>query len=410
MYCSNILVQLVTTPYFLLLDDDFLFTKYTRIERLLGVLLSNPDVSVVGGGLSAGKSRADYPGWISYGLDAKLEQHTASAIFSNTTAPLDAYGCRRVDATATFFMARTAVLADTGWNSLDSEALFLALKLDGKKVAECPGTFIFHQEKKLTKYTEHSQGTDMSHYPVCRQFPGMAVLRSFLWSIVCDRALFCKLSSPRAPANIVGHASIRCDAMSKAAEWIGPDGGPTTWVQETHQPAEMSGHQLLPSVLPALKHRDYDRPSFAVFLAVITCERNKDAREAIRRQIEQTLRQMEHQKPTLRLGYQFFVGNVTSHMSLRKEQGQHLDIVMLEADDGYENLLSKVTAAMRWTAAHVNTDYIVKVDDDVFLNIPTLWRRIHEMNLPKVCMYVVVRFLLSSFSAPAPPHTPHQYA
>ena len=72
--------------------------------------------------------------------------------------------------------------------------------------------------------------------------------------------------------------------------------------------------------------------------------------------------------------------------------------------------VSKPSPAMRWTAAHVNTDYIVKVDDDVFLNIPTLWRRIHEMNLPKVCMYVVVRFLLSSFSAPAPPHTHHQYA
>ena len=57
----NILVQSVQTPYFVLLDDDFLFTKYTQIEKFLGILLHNPDVDIVGGGLSNEKSIAPIP-------------------------------------------------------------------------------------------------------------------------------------------------------------------------------------------------------------------------------------------------------------------------------------------------------------------------------------------------------------
>ena len=48
----NILVDAVTTPYFVLLDDDFIVTENTRLESMLQVLFDNPDVDIVGGGLT----------------------------------------------------------------------------------------------------------------------------------------------------------------------------------------------------------------------------------------------------------------------------------------------------------------------------------------------------------------------
>ena len=45
-----------------------------------------------------------------------------------------------------------------------------------------------------------------------------------------------------------------------------------------------------------------------------------------------------------------------------------------EASDRYENLVSKVTAAMRWASRHERARWVVKVDDDVFIDLPNLWR------------------------------------
>ena len=65
----NILVQMVKTPLLLLLDDDYVFTNNTRLEQFVGLLLTNPDVSLVGGGISKAKRLDDpTPGYESYGL------------------------------------------------------------------------------------------------------------------------------------------------------------------------------------------------------------------------------------------------------------------------------------------------------------------------------------------------------
>ena len=65
------------------------------------------------------------------------------------------------------------------------------------------------------------------------------------------------------------------------------------------------------------------------------------------------------------------------------EAARHGDIVVLQnASDGYENLVKKVAAAMRWTASHVSAWWVVKMDDDVYVNVTNLWRRIQHVHLP----------------------------
>jgi hypothetical protein len=41
----------VQTEYFVLLDDDFVFTARTTMERLYGVLLKHPNVDIASGSL-----------------------------------------------------------------------------------------------------------------------------------------------------------------------------------------------------------------------------------------------------------------------------------------------------------------------------------------------------------------------
>src|SRR3989304_6945398 len=50
-YARNELVKHVTTEYTLLLDDDFVFTEKTYIEKLLEVFVANDDINIVSGRL-----------------------------------------------------------------------------------------------------------------------------------------------------------------------------------------------------------------------------------------------------------------------------------------------------------------------------------------------------------------------
>eukprot|EP00946_MAST-07B_sp_MAST-7B-sp1_P005211 g5211.t1 len=403
----NILVHSVKTRFFVLFDDDFIVTRYTRIEKFLGILLLNSDVIVVGGGLSLGATPdTNNPSYESYGLDATVIAHSKTAVFKKSAAPLDAHGCRRVDATFNFFMADTAAIRKTPWNPElkinEHEALFLLIKLSGKKVVECPGVHIFHNNKlsdrKLYNVKSHRMESYKYSAPICAQFPGMLVLRSVWWSIVCDhgRGAFCERQAGQ-PLQHVHCMSTDIDSPGRV--WNDAAGHPTKHIQDVYQPIKIAGKKLLPSVLDVSGRQknlnagntDLANGGFQsaplhvdIFIAVITWGGNHAARQASRNAMSTMLAQIKKQRTGFRIEYRFFVGNVTKPVPVRREQQHYRDIVMLpEASDGYDNLVSKVTAAMRWIAANVPADYIVKVDDDVFLNLPALARSILVKNLPK---------------------------
>ena len=74
--------------------------------------------------------------------------------------------------------------------------------------------------------------------------------------------------------------------------------------------------------------------------------------------------------------YRFFIGKPRNGCSLTAEEMGLRDIVVLrEADDGYENLVDKVTTTMRWISQNVVAEVALKVDDDVFVSLPSILKR-----------------------------------
>lgn len=61
-FSRNYLVEHCYTDYILLLDDDFVFTEDTKIERFVEVLEDDPTIGVVGGKLIQGKSELKFAG------------------------------------------------------------------------------------------------------------------------------------------------------------------------------------------------------------------------------------------------------------------------------------------------------------------------------------------------------------
>uniref|UniRef100_A0A8W8MNX2 Hexosyltransferase n=1 Tax=Magallana gigas TaxID=29159 RepID=A0A8W8MNX2_MAGGI len=72
----------------------------------------------------------------------------------------------------------------------------------------------------------------------------------------------------------------------------------------------------------------------------------------------------------------FFVGKEADQKindTLTMEKETYMDIVELDIRETYKNLVKKITALLQWLTVHcTNTKYILKVDDDVFLNFNLL--------------------------------------
>lgn len=71
--------------------------------------------------------------------------------------------------------------------------------------------------------------------------------------------------------------------------------------------------------------------------------------------------------------------------SVYKENAIHNDIIQWNFTDSYKNLVIKSTAIMRWASKNcASSEFIVKADDDVYINIYKLLReKIHLSNLAK---------------------------
>ena len=356
----NILVGSVSTPHVLLLDDDFVFTGDTRLELLLRALSTN-DVAVVGGSLSVLGS---------YGLHASIDYVDGTVFFRSSKAPVRASdGCRGVDAVTNFFMAHTAVLRAVRWHPLlkvgEHEAFFLALKLRGYRVLECPHVSIEHDMSRSKAYVQESHRNQLWRYAdhICEGMPGLTLLRSLWWSVVCDHQLYCE------------HNPYDLSVPSRCYEGLhSPDRGALHQLTPDHSLAH--GMALAEPAKPApTLHTD-------LFLAVISHCGHSGVRRAFR----------SHFRSMTKAGgprvlWRFFVGSKhaeeASRAAVAEEAERFSDVVLLDADDRYRNLTNKIIAAMRWSGVHVNASYVVKLDDDVFLNPGVLWHRLRAAKLPQ---------------------------
>ena len=84
----------------------------------------------------------------------------------------------------------------------------------------------------------------------------------------------------------------------------------------------------------------------------------------------------------------FLIGVRTSsayvRVRLRKEREQFHDIVQVDFHDSYRNLSIKSVAMLKWAATYcANATYVLKADDDVFVNIPNLLRALDSVKKSK---------------------------
>lgn len=83
----------------------------------------------------------------------------------------------------------------------------------------------------------------------------------------------------------------------------------------------------------------------------------------------------------------FFVGKEVGELDpkiedmIATEKEKYMDIVELDIKEKYKSLVEKITALLRWVYVHCNyPEYILKVDDDVFLNSYRLINYLKENN------------------------------
>ena len=58
--------------------------------------------------------------------------------------------------------------------------------------------------------------------------------------------------------------------------------------------------------------------------------------------------------------------------AIRNESAKFNDILLLDIEDNYDNLVIKTFSGFLWGMVHVNPRYILKADDDVYVRIPYL--------------------------------------
>ena len=138
----NALLELVETPYFLTLDDDFAFTGQTGIERFVATI-ERHDAALVAGDLIDCERR--FPWWtrrrreVYHGV-IRRDGDTLRLAPGHSSSVGDAFEC---DLTRQFFLGQTDVFRRLGgWFAPlkmdDHEELFLRLKAEGLRVLHRP--------------------------------------------------------------------------------------------------------------------------------------------------------------------------------------------------------------------------------------------------------------------------------
>ena len=111
-----------------------------------------------------------------------------------------------------------------------------------------------------------------------------------------------------------------------------------------------------------------------VFIGVISSPEDFDKRNAVR----QTWASMTRsQFPNVTIDYSFVIGSThdaITQAKITEESRTHGDVIQMELTDSQENLTLKTVALLHWTKHYcdVGMDFIVKVNDNVYVNTFTL--------------------------------------
>lgn len=108
-----------------------------------------------------------------------------------------------------------------------------------------------------------------------------------------------------------------------------------------------------------------------LFILIFSQQQNEDRRNAIRKTwISFTIQN------TANVRYVFLLGEASSnemHTSIVNESETYKDIIQEDFNDTYANLTYKSIMGFKWIVIYcANAKYVLKTDDDMFINIPNI--------------------------------------
>ncbi|XP_028311225.1 beta-1,4 N-acetylgalactosaminyltransferase 2-like [Gouania willdenowi] len=146
----NLGVSQVTTKYFLWVDDDFLFTKDTKIEKFVEMMEANPDLDLVGGSVKG--TRFYFSLFYEEG-----DEEEGGCLYRKSDGhfhTLPGYPeCILTDGVVNFFLARTDSVRKVGFDPKLQRVAHSEVFMDGMgslMIASCSGVSIGHQSNSKT--------------------------------------------------------------------------------------------------------------------------------------------------------------------------------------------------------------------------------------------------------------------
>ncbi len=129
-----------------------------------------------------------------------------------------------------------------------------------------------------------------------------------------------------------------------------------------------------------------------LFVAVISAPKYFHKRDIIRRTWQRHLQTQSDLNLINLAGFGFIVGLTEGDYEIQKrieeESKTYGDILQIEMIDDYYNLTLKVVGLLNWINDHCSrVDYVLKVDDDVYVNAQNLIAVMNNLNSSEQSMY-----------------------
>ena len=158
-FCRNYLVNLTSTPFFFLLDDDFALEEDSHLDRLLELLYTKEHMDIVAGKIPEDlKTYLDFSGvFLHYNRTLDMTRdvpahHPEQALFTrrSANASSSANPCREVDFVPNVFLGRTSAVRSIGWNNRykvgEHEEFFLRFRKAHRTVYSCRHIQVHHHQ------------------------------------------------------------------------------------------------------------------------------------------------------------------------------------------------------------------------------------------------------------------------
>jgi len=133
------------------------------------------------------------------------------------------------------------------------------------------------------------------------------------------------------------------------------------------------------------KCKDERNANRTLFIAILSAPNNLKKRDVLRKTWLSRLKGPHYHRGLLDvIGWGFVLGQTTNEsvqLKIEEESKNDSDILQVEMNDSYYNLTQKSVAILNWVNSNCPyADFVLKVDDDVYVNVHNLANVLDELS------------------------------